>query len=110
MMKRGKSSKNHRKTLSKWYHNLFVGRLSGRCEENRVFVATINPAYTSQKCSQCGEIHAESRNGEVYLCKSCGMQMDADYNASINIKNCFLNKEPTVPNDIKSCISLHNFV
>ena len=37
--------------------------------------------------------YQESRNGEVYLCKSCGMQMDADYNASINIQNCFLNKE-----------------
>ena len=110
MMKRGKSSKSHRKTLSKWYHNLFVGRLSGRCEENRVFLTSINPAYTSQKCSHCGEIHSESRNCEIYLCKSCGMQMDADHNASINIKNCFLNKESTVPNDIKSCISLHNFV
>ena len=110
MMKRGKSSKQHRKTLSKWYHNLFVGRLSGRCEENRVFLTSINPAYTSQKCSQCGEIHKESRNGEVYSCKNCDLQIDADYNASLNIKNCFLNKEPTVPNDMKSYISLHNFV
>jgi transposase len=88
---------------------LFVGRLSGRCEENRVFLTSINPAFTSQKCSQCGEIHSESRNGEVFLCKNCGIQMDADYNASINIKNSFLNKEPTVPNDTKLIISFPNF-
>lgn len=108
MMKRGKSSKQHRKTLSNWYHNLFVGRLSGRCEMNRVHLATINPAYTSQKYSQCGEIHSESRVGELYSCKSCGLKLDADYNASLNIKQLFLSKEHTVPNDIKSCISLYN--
>ena len=110
MTKRGKSSKQHRKTLSKWYHNLFVGRLSGRCEMNRVHLVTVNPAYTSQMCSHCGEIHRESRVGELYSCKSCGFSSDADYNASLNIKQLFLSKEPTVPNDIKSCISLHNFV
>lgn len=108
MMRRGKSSKQHRKTLSKWYHNLFVGRLSGRCEENRVFLTSINPAYTSQKCSQCGEIHSESRNGEIYSCKNCGLQMDADYNASLNIKNNFLNKESIVPNDTKTLLSFPN--
>ncbi len=45
----------------------------------------VNPAYTSQTCSKCGEIHKESRSGECFKCISCGMVMDADINAAINI-------------------------
>ena len=55
------------------------------CEESGVELIRVDPAYTSQTCSRCGFIHKESRNGEKYLCVDCGLEIDADYNDSINI-------------------------
>jgi IS605 OrfB family transposase len=97
MMKKDKSSKEHRKTLGNWNSRLLFGRLSDRCKENRVLLATINPGYTSQQCSSCGEIHKESRMGERYECVACKVSKDADYNAALNIRNRFLNRESLVP-------------
>ena len=106
MMKKGKSSKEFRKTLSKWNQNLLVDRIKNKCELNRVELQFILPHHTSQMCSQCGEIHRESRKGELYQCISCGYSLDADYNASLNIVNKFLNKESTVPSNTKTTIPI----
>ena len=55
------------------------------CEENSVLLTKVNPAYTSQTCSHCGTKDKTNRKGETYSCKVCGLIIDADYNASINI-------------------------
>jgi putative transposase len=47
----------------------------------------VDPRYTSQTCSHCGHREKANRKGEEFKCKSCGMQMHADENAAINIKN-----------------------
>lgn len=60
------------------------------------------------QCSSCGVICKESRKGERYECKSCGASLDADHNAGMNIRNRFLNREPTVPSEQKQ-VSLCNF-
>ncbi|NEO76016.1 transposase [Moorena sp. SIO4G3] len=44
----------------------------------------VNPAYTSQKCSECGEVVKKSLSTRTHSCK-CGCQLDRDYNAAINI-------------------------
>lgn len=108
MSKKRKSSKEHRKTLGNWNSRLLFGRLLSRCEENRVLFTTTSPEYTSQQCSSCGVICKESRKGERYECKSCGASLDADHNAGMNIRNRFLNREPTVPSEQKQ-VSLCNF-
>ena len=57
------------------------------CEENGVRVTRVAAAYTSQTCSVCGVKHKNNRSGEKFQCLGCGMQMDADINAAINICN-----------------------
>jgi len=109
MSKKGKSTKEHRKTLGNWNSRLLFGRLSNRCQENRILMASVESEYTSQKCSTCGEIHKESRKGERYECKHCGASLDADYNASLNIVNRFLDRKPAVSYEQQQHISLHNF-
>jgi len=47
----------------------------------------IDPAYTSQECSACGEVNKNSRNGLRYKCKSCGFELNSDLNAARNIAN-----------------------
>ena len=49
----------------------------------RVTVA-VNPAYTSQKCSNCGAIVKKSLSVRTHVCE-CGFVMDRDWNAAINI-------------------------
>ncbi|NEP51486.1 MAG: transposase [Moorea sp. SIO3C2] len=49
----------------------------------RVTVA-VNPAYTSQNCSECGEIVKKSLSTRTHACK-CGCRLDRDHNAAVNI-------------------------
>ncbi|NEO80498.1 transposase [Moorena sp. SIO4G3] len=44
----------------------------------------VNPAYTSQNCSDCGEVVKKSLSTRTHTCK-CGCQLDRDHNAAINI-------------------------
>ncbi len=50
----------------------------------RRYVA-VNPAYTSQDCSQCGHRQKLSLSDRIYTCPCCGLVRDRDLNASLNI-------------------------
>jgi putative transposase len=51
----------------------------------RRFVA-VNPAYTSQDCSQCGHRKTDlSLADRTYVCSCCGIILDRDLNAAKNI-------------------------
>ncbi len=50
----------------------------------RSYVA-VNPAYTSQDCSQCGHRQTLSLSDRTYTCPCCGVVLDRDFNASLNI-------------------------
>ncbi|NEO25132.1 transposase [Moorena sp. SIO4A5] len=50
----------------------------------RITVA-VNPAYTSQNCSSCGEVVKKSLSTRTHTCK-CGCELDRDHNAAINIR------------------------
>jgi putative transposase len=45
----------------------------------------VNPAYTSQDCSQCGHRQLLSLSDRTYTCPCCGVVLDRDLNASLNI-------------------------
>ena len=49
-------------------------------------VEKIRPAYTSQRCSACGHVAAESRESQaLFACVACGFACNADVNAARNI-------------------------
>lgn len=54
----------------------------------RVTVA-VNPAYTSQNCSNCGTTVKKSLSTRTHICQ-CGFVLDRDWNAAINILNLAL--------------------
>ncbi|WP_226021954.1 RNA-guided endonuclease InsQ/TnpB family protein [Halomicrobium salinisoli] len=58
-----------------------------KAEEHGILVATVDPAYTSQRCSHsaCGFAHEDNRNGDEFECLKCGKKLHADYNAARNI-------------------------
>lgn len=49
-------------------------------------ISKINRYYAStQSCSSCGHRHFMSLEQRTYMCPVCGMKMDRDHNAAINI-------------------------
>ena len=47
----------------------------------------VQPYGTSQECSHCGHIHPDNRVSQpLFVCQCCGFTVNADFNASLNIK------------------------
>ena len=46
----------------------------------------VKPHHTSQKCSDCNEIVPKTLLDRVHDCPHCGLVIDRDHNAAINIK------------------------
>jgi IS605 OrfB family transposase len=80
-----KRSSQFRTRLSRFAYQHLAQRLErlGQAEGFRVFY--VNPAYTSQRCPQCGCVDKSNRNGERFKCVSCGHKAHADTNGAINI-------------------------
>ena len=63
--------------------SLFATRLEHKATGR---VEKVNPAYTSQRCSACGHVAAESRKSQaLFACVACGHTSNADLNAARNI-------------------------
>lgn len=76
------------RSISKSYMGRFGQILAYKCQvtDNRDLI-TVNPAYTSQQCSHCGHVDKHNRESQaIFVCQSCGMHMNADVNAAINIR------------------------
>ena len=64
----------------------FLQMLETKCKDvGREFVK-VNPAYTSQECSNCGTIVKKSLSQRTHECPECGYVEDRDVNAAINIR------------------------
>lgn len=49
-------------------------------------VELVDARYTSQKCSQCGIMVPKTLADRTHFCPNCGLEMDRDINASVNIR------------------------
>ncbi|MHB8119218.1 MAG: RNA-guided endonuclease InsQ/TnpB family protein [Methanothrix sp.] len=49
-------------------------------------VELVDARYTSQKCSQCGILVPKTLADRVHSCPNCGLEMDRDLNAALNIR------------------------
>ena len=48
-------------------------------------VIAVEPAFTSQDCSACGSRVKKSLSVRTHICTGCGLVLDRDHNAAINI-------------------------
>ncbi|MFA7710127.1 MAG: transposase [Candidatus Neomarinimicrobiota bacterium] len=64
---------------------MFLECLKYKAEYAGSHCIQVNPAYTSQICSRCGHRHKLELSDRVYRCPSCGLVMNRDHNASLNI-------------------------
>jgi len=85
--------KHIRKSISnaakfqQWAVAKFIELVEYKVEDTDLFVDTVNPAYTSQRCSQCGFVHEDNRSDKSFECLKCDYEVNADYNAAKNIAN-----------------------
>jgi len=79
----------HNRCLNKSIHdaawNKFTRYLTYKAENAGRVLVKVNPAYTSQTCSQCGHREVKKLSDRVHHCSCCGFVCDRDYNASLNI-------------------------
>ena len=67
-------------------HADFRRMLSYKCERSGARLLAVDPAFTSQTCSQCGHCASENRKSQaVFRCVACGSHINADQNAALNI-------------------------
>jgi putative transposase len=48
-------------------------------------IVEVNPAYTSQICSRCGNIAKKPLKQRWHFCPICSLSLDRDTNAAFNI-------------------------
>ena len=89
MLENDESRRLHGLTQESSFYKFKV-HLIKKCKEYGIRIRLVNTFYPSTKlCSKCGkknkDIELEDR---IFTCKKCGMTMDRDENAAINIYNC----------------------
>ncbi len=78
---RAKAGLNREISRSGW--GLLVRRLQDKAPGR---VEKVPAAYTSQRCSACGQVDAKSRKSQAdFACTACGFACNADVNAARNI-------------------------
>ena len=87
--------KNHHlaKSITDAGWNQVIQYTMYRAESAGRVVILVDPMQTSQECSQCGNIrHDLKLSDRTYHCNECGLSIDRDVNAAINIERKGRNK------------------
>ncbi len=87
---RRRLNKTMRRSLGSWAYRYWLDRVQRECEIRRSSFRSVDPRYTSQRCSICGHTERRNRSGEVFRCKRCDHTDNADLNAARNILDRFL--------------------
>ncbi len=78
--------RSQRSRHSSWAFAQLRSFLSYKATLAGVPLHTVDPAYTSRTCSQCGHCAKANRKSQtVFCCRACGYTDNADRNAAINI-------------------------
>jgi IS605 OrfB family transposase len=83
-LRRGRKTSRY---LSHFTYTEIFRKIEDRAARSGVQIATVDPQFTSQRCSCCGWVRKANRKGEQFVCTACGFAADADLNAAINIRS-----------------------
>ncbi len=80
--------KNQRAKISGWSFFQLRSFIEYKSKLHGVPIIAVNPAYTSQTCSNCGHCEKENRKSQAdFVCVQCNFHISADFNASKNIRS-----------------------
>jgi putative transposase len=79
--------KNRRlaKSISDASWGLFLGWVRYYGQVHGVPIVAISPQFTTQDCAGCGERVKKTLSMRTHICPSCGLVLDRDHNAALNI-------------------------
>ena len=83
-MELGKS-RGMRKSILDVAWTQFIQMTVAKAEEAGRRVILVNPRKTTKLCSTCGEIVPKALSVRVHVCPVCGLVMDRDENAALNM-------------------------
>jgi putative transposase len=78
-----KAGKRMRGRLHRWAWPQLQRFVEYKAKAAGIAVEYVNPAYTSQTCSDCGSIGKRSKHR--FVCEHCGLRAHSDLNASRNL-------------------------
>ena len=69
-------------------------KLINKCKEKNIELRLVDTFYPSSKtCSCCGNVKKDLKlKDRIYKCCNCGLEIDRDYNASINLEKAKIYK------------------
>jgi IS605 OrfB family transposase len=90
-----KGSKRNRRSTRPSFQSLAIWRLqqmiSYKCGDRGIPLILARPDFTSQRCPRCGTIDKFNRRSQaLFRCVNCGYQHNADFVASINLRELAL--------------------
>lgn len=65
----------------------FLQILKVKAERAGLMTIAVNPNGTTQNCSSCGVKVPKTLADRIHQCRECGLTLDRDHNAAINIKH-----------------------
>jgi putative transposase len=69
-----------------WSYAQLRGFVEDKAEAAGDIVVSVDPRYTSQRCSKCGHVHRRNRPTQsLFRCQSCGYEVNADLNGARNV-------------------------
>jgi putative transposase len=99
--------KNHflAKSLSDAGLSTFINMLEYKVSETGAQLVKVPAAYTTQTCSRCGRIREGDKKlglgDREYRCSGCGLVIDRDLNASMNIHRAGLARIYACGDDVR---------
>jgi putative transposase len=85
------------KSISDASWTMFRTVLTNKAESAGRVIVVVNPAYTSQDCSGCGYRAKKPLKERWHNCPMCGLSLDRDTNAAINILRLGLQSLTGIP-------------
>ena len=81
--------------------NQFRQFLTYKAAEAGRKLGLVNPAYTSQICSQCGHLESKKLTEREHRCSQCGYRAHRDFNAAQNILALGLDGLGVIPRSLR---------
>lgn len=78
-------SRGIRKSIMDVAWTQFISMTIGKAAEAGRTVILVDPRNTSKMCSRCGELVTKTLSDRTHTCPNCGLVMDRDTNAALNI-------------------------
>jgi len=77
-------------------NDIFSTALTSVSYQNCTGAGKVDPSYWSQTCSRCFAVNSEYRKGCIFHCGKCGLLVNADRNASVDIGRTLLSERSKV--------------